>query len=86
MEVTVKSAHSVAMWTWGQEDDACGICRVSFEACCPNCKYPGDDCPLVTGQCDHSFHMHCIVKWVEHQAQVQRPQCPLCRGDWQFKS
>ncbi|KIO32215.1 hypothetical protein M407DRAFT_111780 [Tulasnella calospora MUT 4182] len=28
------------------EDDLCGICRVPFEGCCPNCKVPGDDCPL----------------------------------------
>ena len=28
------------------EDDLCGICRVAFEACCPSCKMPGDDCPL----------------------------------------
>lgn len=28
------------------EDDVCGICRVAYEACCPACKTPGDDCPL----------------------------------------
>jgi anaphase-promoting complex subunit 11 len=28
------------------EEDVCGICRVAFEGCCPNCKVPGDDCPL----------------------------------------
>lgn len=28
------------------EEDICGICRVPFEGCCPNCKVPGDDCPL----------------------------------------
>lgn len=28
------------------EEDLCGICRVPFEGCCPNCKVPGDDCPL----------------------------------------
>lgn len=29
-----------------EEDDVCGICQVAFEGCCPNCKVPGDDCPL----------------------------------------
>ena len=29
-----------------EEGDVCGICRVSFEGCCPSCKMPGDDCPL----------------------------------------
>lgn len=28
------------------EDDVCGICRLAFESCCPDCKVPGDDCPL----------------------------------------
>ena len=28
------------------EGDVCGICRVSYEGCCPSCKTPGDDCPL----------------------------------------
>lgn len=29
-----------------EEEDVCGICRVAFEGTCPNCKIPGDDCPL----------------------------------------
>lgn len=29
-----------------EEDDVCGICQNAFEGCCPNCKVPGDDCPL----------------------------------------
>lgn len=28
------------------EDDVCGICRLAFESTCPECKVPGDDCPL----------------------------------------
>ena len=28
------------------DDDVCGICRQAFEGCCPDCKVPGDDCPL----------------------------------------
>lgn len=27
-------------------EELCGICRVAFEGCCPECKRPGDDCPL----------------------------------------
>lgn len=29
-----------------EDDDVCGICRLAYEACCPTCKVPGDDCPL----------------------------------------
>lgn len=46
-------------------------------------KVPGDDCPLVWGQCSHCFHMHCILKWLNSQ-QVQQ-QCPMCRQEWKFK-
>lgn len=28
------------------DDDVCGICQLAFEACCPECAIPGDDCPL----------------------------------------
>eukprot|EP00622_Pseudochattonella_farcimen_P002183 FR737064.1.p2 GENE.FR737064.1~~FR737064.1.p2 ORF type:complete len:107 (+),score=3.87 FR737064.1:94-414(+) len=54
-----------------------------FEACCPDCKVPGDDCPPVWGSCNHAFHMHCIVKWL--QAQQTRQMCPMCRREWQFR-
>ncbi|KAK5966737.1 Anaphase-promoting complex subunit 11 [Trichostrongylus colubriformis] len=64
-------------------DDTCGICRMPFEACCVDCKCPGDECPLVLGQCKHPFHMHCIVKWTDAQ-NTPKPQCPLCRQEWKF--
>lgn len=28
------------------EDEVCGICRAPFDGTCPDCKVPGDDCPL----------------------------------------
>jgi hypothetical protein len=57
MKVTVKSWKAMAAWRWDtgappapgedeDEEDVCGICRVPYEACCPACKMPGDDCPL----------------------------------------
>lgn len=38
--------HAVASWTWDAQDETCGICRMAFDGCCPDCKFPGDDCPL----------------------------------------
>ncbi|PWA63794.1 anaphase-promoting complex subunit 11 [Artemisia annua] len=38
--------HAVASWTWDAHDETCGICRMAFDGCCPDCKLPGDDCPL----------------------------------------
>ena len=92
-EVTVKSWHGVASWTWdagealleiGLEifvnyapqsvhpsatlppagDDVCGICRMPFDGCPPEAKYPGDDSPVVWGTCGHAFHLQCINRRV----------------------
>ncbi|KAI8422503.1 hypothetical protein MSG28_006319 [Choristoneura fumiferana] len=77
MKVTVKSWTGVATWRWIANDDNCGICRMPFDSCCPDCKLPGDDCPLVWGACSHCFHIHCIVKWLQSQPQQQ---CPMEAG------
>jgi len=63
------------------EEDLCGICRVPFEGCCPNCKVPGDDCPLIHGKCTHVFHMHCLLKWIESSTGKQL--CPMDRRPWE---
>ncbi|XP_012252622.1 PREDICTED: anaphase-promoting complex subunit 11-like isoform X1 [Eufriesea mexicana] len=83
MRVTIKSWTGVATWRWIANDDNCGICRMPFDASCPDCKIPGDDCPLVWGQCSHCFHIHCIMKWL-HSQQTSH-LCPMCRQEWKFK-
>ncbi|EOA32066.1 hypothetical protein CARUB_v10015309mg, partial [Capsella rubella] len=75
--------HAVASWTWDAQDETCGICRMAFDGCCPDCKLPGDDCPLIWGACNHTFHLHCILKWVN--SQTSQAHCPMCRREWQFK-
>lgn len=60
MKVTINSFRAVATWKWdlpGESDDTCGICRVNFEGTCSKCKFPGDDCPIIVGECRHCFHM-----------------------------
>ncbi|KAF6211114.1 hypothetical protein GE061_014228 [Apolygus lucorum] len=47
MKVVIKSWNGVATWRWLANDDTCGICRLAFDGCCPDCKVPGDECPLV---------------------------------------
>lgn len=42
------SWHAVASWKWDVNDDACGICHMPFDGCCPDCKMPGDDCAIGT--------------------------------------
>ncbi|EEF50037.1 ring finger, putative [Ricinus communis] len=75
--------HAIASWTWDAQDETCGICRMAFDGCCPDCKLPGDDCPLIWGVCNHAFHLHCILKWVN--SQTSQAHCPMCRREWQFK-
>lgn len=36
----------IAAWKWIANDTECGICRMPFDGCCPDCKIPGDDCAL----------------------------------------
>ncbi|XP_019059059.1 PREDICTED: anaphase-promoting complex subunit 11-like [Tarenaya hassleriana] len=56
---------------------------MAFDGCCTDCKLPGDDCPLIWGACNHAFHLHCILKWVN--SQTGQAHCPMCRREWQFK-
>uniref|UniRef100_A0A0D3FHH5 Anaphase-promoting complex subunit 11 RING-H2 finger domain-containing protein n=1 Tax=Oryza barthii TaxID=65489 RepID=A0A0D3FHH5_9ORYZ len=86
MKVKILQWHSVASWTWDAQDETCGICRMAFDGCCPDCKFPGDDCPLIWGSCNHAFHLHCILKWADlargggwrHDGGHRCP--PLCHG------
>lgn len=38
--------HAAASWAWDAQDETCGICRMIFDGCCPDCKFSGDDYPL----------------------------------------
>lgn len=87
--------HGFSTWHWklaadgdanssAYVDELCGICRVAFDGTCPNCKYPGDDCPIVLGSgCTHNFHLHCIVKWLEQD--TSKGLCPMCRQIFTYK-
>ena len=83
--VNIRKWQAVGVWTWnaGDADDVCGICRVAFDACPPDAKFPGDDSPVVWGQCGHAFHLQCITKWLTSQTEQR---CPICRGNWEFKT
>ncbi|KAM9957710.1 hypothetical protein ACTFIW_012679 [Dictyostelium discoideum] len=75
--------NTVSAWHWDVNEECCGICRMAFDGCCVDCKIPGDDCPPVWGVCNHAFHMHCILKWLNAN---ELQQCPMCRSEWRFKS
>ncbi|EOD45540.1 anaphase-promoting complex subunit 11 [Neofusicoccum parvum] len=84
MKVTIKQWNAVAAWRWDMpEDDLCGICRSPYDSTCSKCKFPGDGCPLLMGQCNHSFHMHCIEDWLKQEASQEK--CPMCRQPFTVK-
>ncbi|KAK1762076.1 anaphase-promoting complex subunit 11 RING-H2 finger-domain-containing protein [Phialemonium atrogriseum] len=83
MKVKIKKWNAVATWRWDlPEDDVCGICQVHFDGTCPTCKYPGDDCSLLSGKCGHNFHMHCILEWIKQES--SKGQCPMCRQRFEW--
>ncbi|KAI6246581.1 Anaphase-promoting complex subunit 11 [Erysiphe necator] len=78
MKVKIRKWNAVAIWRWDiDDDDVCGICQAHYDATCPTCKYPGDECQLLSGVCGHSFHLHCISEWIKQES--SRGQCPMCR-------
>ncbi|PHH72309.1 hypothetical protein CDD80_4626 [Ophiocordyceps camponoti-rufipedis] len=82
MKVTITEWNAVATWRWDiPEDDVCGICQVHFDGTCPSCKYPGDDCSLLSGKCGHNFHM---VSPSSSRVSVPSPNLPLqhCIMEW----
>ncbi|CAK66460.1 unnamed protein product (macronuclear) [Paramecium tetraurelia] len=81
MKVKIKEWNAVTSWIWSLDTDRCTICQLAFEQPCPRCKLPGDECPPVTGACNHHFHLHCIVRWTEEQ-----DYCPLDRQKWKVKN
>ncbi|KAI5961823.1 APC11 [Candida pseudojiufengensis] len=96
MKVKVLEWKGYCTWHWdlasasGSEsneqsyvEELCGICRVSFDGACPNCKYPGDECPVILGSgCTHNFHLHCMLKWLEQES--SKGLCPMCRQIFTF--
>ncbi|KAI6103348.1 RING/U-box, partial [Pisolithus croceorrhizus] len=62
------------------EGDVCRICRVPYGGCWLACEMPGENCPLIWGQCSHVSHMHCLLKWLG--TPTSKPQCPTDRRPW----
>ncbi|KAL5273926.1 RNF7 family protein [Megaselia abdita] len=81
---TLKKWNAVAMWSWDVECDVCAICRVQVMDACLRCQSDNkrdvlgkQDCVVVWGECNHSFHFCCMSLWVK-----QNNRCPLCQQEW----
>lgn len=35
----IRQWNGVASWLWVANDENCGICRMAFNGCCPECEY-----------------------------------------------
>ncbi|TGZ37885.1 uncharacterized protein DBV15_02191 [Temnothorax longispinosus] len=42
--------------------------------------YGRQDCVVVWGECNHSFHYCCMSLWVK-----QNNRCPLCQQEWSIQ-
>lgn len=82
VRINIKRARMVASWTWNGPEELCGICHGELDGCAPEAQFPGDDSPVVWGQCSHAFHLSCIDQWC--QKQHDTPTCPMCRREWEI--
>ncbi|CAI9161105.1 unnamed protein product [Rangifer tarandus platyrhynchus] len=62
---SLKKWDAVAMWSWDVECDTC------------QAENKQEDCVVVWGECNHSFHNCCMSLWVK-----QNNRCPLCQQAW----
>lgn len=81
--VKVKKWNAIAEWRYDVENDACSICHNNFVLPCISCEaepYKSDEkCELCWGACGHSFHFHCITRWLKTNS-----TCPLDNSEWDF--
>ncbi|OMJ24207.1 Anaphase-promoting complex subunit 11 [Smittium culicis] len=81
MKIRINKLSATAFWNWDvKSKDICGICRLEYESSCPECLYPGTSCPIQSGSCGHTFHDHCINKWLTSENSTNI--CPMDRTVW----
>ncbi|NXG86880.1 RBX2 protein, partial [Stercorarius parasiticus] len=73
---SLKKWNAVAMWSWDNQIESCSCLLLDA---CLRCQAENkqEDCVVVWGECNHSFHNCCMSLWVK-----QNNRCPLCQQDW----
>ncbi|NWT19715.1 RBX2 protein, partial [Vireo altiloquus] len=63
---------------WNPENQTESCSCLLLDACL-RCQAENkqEDCVVVWGECNHSFHNCCMSLWVK-----QNNRCPLCQQDW----
>lgn len=78
----LKKWVAAACWGWEVEVGNCAICRNHMMEMCIECQSKqsnGIECTVAWGFCNHSFHLHCISRWIQ-----TRSVCPLDNQEWNF--
>jgi RING-box protein 1 len=78
----VKKWTAVAFWSYDIENDTCAICHNALMVPCISCEAEpqhAEECSVAWGQCGHSYHFHCITRWLK-----TRSTCPLDDKEWEF--
>jgi len=70
-----------AFWRYKTTSTECPICREHYETGCVSClsdtsSKPTFECLISQSKCGHSFHKHCIDKWI--QSKGKYCLCPVC--------
>jgi RING-box protein 1 len=74
---TIKSIHLIASSHLNIENDICSICTYDLYDKCTDCIDTNNKCISVLGKCNHSYHLHCIDKWIKI-----KNICPLDKLPW----
>lgn len=81
-KVVVKKWNAVAVWKYSGDSDTCAICHNLLMIPCITCTaepHNADSCNVSFGACGHSYHFHCITRWLK-----TRSTCPLDDQEWTF--
>ena len=81
---TLKKWNAVAMWVWDVQNDVCAICRVLLMENCLRCQAENrqEECVVVWGECNHSFHNCCMTAWLK---KLEAQRCPVCQQEWEVQ-
>lgn len=83
ISITIKKINAVGKWAYNTTTDNCAICRNHLSDRCIECYASvcdeTDACTVMWGNCNHTFHTHCVTKWIK-----TRPVCPLCNVVWEI--
>jgi anaphase-promoting complex subunit 11 len=68
----IEKINIIASWDWNTNDHNCSICCLSL--------FDNDKSKIVSGTCNHVFHLECISEWLS-----KKNKCPNCNCNWKYK-